>query len=202
MDRVKILIFILLVVLSLVVVALGYHCVQLHNQLSMYIIRATIDFDADTMDEVNGLKTENKPIIVVFGSDYCPTCASYKPYIKELNQDYGDKIVIKYIDTTKHEDIRKEYNIELIPSTIFYYPDGEAYRPKDSIEIESINEVVDELKYVSDTIITVSGDELSLNNSFEYGVDENGELVYCKFIGLLEMLQLEQIAEELLAYTP
>lgn len=202
MDSIKKVILLLLVVVSLVAIAFGYCCIQLHNQLSLYITQADIDFDADTMDEINELKTGGKPIIVAFGADYCPTCVSYRPYIKELNRIYGKEIVIRYIDTVEHESIRKEYNIELIPSTIFYYADGKAYQPNDSIEIEATNEVVSERKYVSDTIKDISGDELSLNNSFEYGVDECGGLAYCKFVGLLEMLQIEQIAEELLDYTP
>lgn len=202
MNSVKKSILILLVVVSLIAIALGYYCIQLRNQLSVYITQEAIDFDADTMDEINELKTEGKPIIVVFGADYCPTCVSYRPYIKELNRIYGEGIVIKYINTVEHESIRKEYNIELIPSTIFYYADGKAYQPNDSIEVEPSNEVVAKRKYVSDTIIPVSGDELSLNNGFEYGIDENGGLAYCKFVGLLEMLQIEQIAAELLDYTP
>ena len=112
MNSVKKAILILLVVVSLIAIALGYYCIQLRNQLSVYITQEAIDFDADTMDEINELKTEGKPIIVVFGADYCPTCVSYRPYIKELNRIYGEGIVIKYIDTVEHESIRKEYNIE------------------------------------------------------------------------------------------
>lgn len=202
MDRPKRVLLTLLVLMSLVAAVLGYSCFRLRNQLSTYIAQAAIDFDADTMNQVNELKNEGKPIIVVFGADYCPSCISYRPYIKELNRIYGEEIIIRYIDTVEHESIRKEYNIELIPSTIFYYADGEAYRPNDSIEVEPTNETVTEKKYASDTITIMSGDQLNLNSSFEYGMDVYGKLVYCKFVGPLEMLQIEQIAEELLNYSP
>lgn len=200
MDRIKKALLILLILMTLVAATLGYYCFQLRGQLAIYVSQVAIDFDANTRGEVDELKKEGKPMIIVFGADYCPMCISYKPYIKELNRIYGEEIVIKYIDVVEHESIRKEYNIELVPSTIFYYANGEIYRPNDSIEVEPTTEVVEEYKYVSDKITIIDGDELALNNSFEYGIDENKELVYCKFVGLLEMLQIEQIAEELLDY--
>lgn len=201
MDRSKQILSILLVVMSLIATNSSFYCLKLRSQLSICVAQVDIDYDADTMSQVNELKNEGKPIIVVFGADYCPTCISYKPYIKELNRTYGEEITIKYIDTVEHESIRKEYNIELIPSTIFYYADGKAYRPNDSIHVEPTSETISERKYISDTITIMSGDELNLNNSFEYGMDKNGGLVYCKFVGLLEMLQVEQIAKELLDYS-
>lgn len=188
----------LLTFMIIISLALTWYILQLRQQLSIYVSQDSIDFDANTADEINDLKSDGKPMIIVFGADYCPICISYRPYIKELNRIYGEKIVIKYIDTVAHEGIRKEYNIELIPSTVFYYADGTIYRPRDNIEVNPTNETVSDFKYVSDTITIISGDELNLNNSFEYGVNEYGELVYCKFVGLLEMFQLIEIAEELL----
>ena len=157
-----------------------------------------IEYDADTISDINLIKEENKPTIVVFGADYCPTCVNYKPYVKEINRIYGDEITIRYVDTSVHVDIRKEYNIELIPSTLFFNGDGSVYIPTDEIEVDENEEEIDERKYISEQYTLVEGSYFKANNKFEYAIDNNRKLAYCKYIGLLDMLQLEQIAEDLL----
>ena len=157
-----------------------------------------IEFDAKTMEEVDSLKQYKKPIIVVFGADYCPTCVNYKPCIKEIYEKYKNKIIIKYIDTVENEAIRKEYNIEIIPSTIIYDAKGEIYKPSENLNVNENIEEVKERKYKSDDIIIKTGESLGLNNKFEYGQDKNGRIVYTKYVGLIDLIQLEQIIEELL----
>ena len=163
-------------------------------------IKWTVLYDADTISDINFIKEYDKPVIVVFGADYCPICVNYKPYIKEVNQIYGDEITVKYVDTSVHEDIRKEYNIELIPSTLFFYADGSAYVPTNEIDVDENEEEVNERKYISDKYTIVEGSyfPMAINYKFEYAIDSDGELAYCKYIGLLDMLQLDQIAKDLL----
>lgn len=161
---------------------------------------SNIEYDADTISDINFIKEYDKPVIVVFGADYCPICVNYKPYIKEVNQIYRDEITVKYVDTSVHEDIRKEYNIELIPSTLFFYADGSAYVPTNEIDVDENEEEVNERKYISDKYTIVEGSyfPMAINYKFEYAIDSDGELAYCKYIGLLDMLQLDQIAKDLL----
>lgn len=157
-----------------------------------------IKFEAETMEEIEALKKYKKPIIVVFGADYCPTCRNYMPYVKEMYAKYKDKIIIKHIDTVEHKAIRKLYNIEFIPSTIFYDKNGDAYKPSEEINVNESNEKAEERKYQSDNIMIKTGEELGLNNKFEYGQDESGKIVYTKYTGLIDMDQFEKIIEELL----
>ncbi len=157
-----------------------------------------IEYDADSISDINNIKMNNKPTIVVFGADYCPVCINYMPYVKEINRIYGDEITVKYVDTSVHVDIRKDYNIELIPSTLFFYGDGSVYIPTDEIEVDENEDEVDEREYISDQYTVVEKMYFKANNKFEYAIDRNQELAYCKYIGLLDMLQLEQIAEDLL----
>jgi thiol-disulfide isomerase/thioredoxin len=157
-----------------------------------------IDYDADTIEEVEAIKVSGKPTIVVFGADYCNVCVNYRPYVKELNNLYGDKITIKFINSKEHEAVRSEYNIEFIPTTLFFDADGNAFFPSDEIEVTPSTEVAEERKYVSDTYEIKSGEELGLSTDYEYGVDSTGEIKYCKFVGLITMSQLKEIAEDML----
>ena len=62
--------------------------------------------------------------------------------------------------------------------------------------IIAIGEIVEERRYISDAIDVVHGDDLVLNNVYEYGASKSGELVYCKYEGLRDMVELKQIAED------
>ncbi|MBR5479499.1 MAG: thioredoxin family protein [Clostridia bacterium] len=158
-----------------------------------------LEYQADTMEQVDELKKYNKPIIVIFGADYCPTCVNYEPYIKDLYLNHGDDIIVRHVNTVDHEAIRKEYNIELIPSTIFYDKDGKPFMPKADIDVYDLEETVEERKYVSDDIKVVTGDEMGTNKNFEFGVhSQSDEVVYTKYVGLIDKVQMEKIVKELI----
>ena len=186
--------------MTLIIIGLSVYCVFLNSVIIQNNNKENIDYNADTLAEIEELKQYGKPVIVVFGADYCPTCVNYRPYIKELNRLYGEDIVIRYVDTVEHVDIRKVYNIELIPSTIFYYNDGKAYLPDDSIQAEPTDETVEDYRYVSEDFHIIPSSKVEANSNFEYGADKDGNLVYCKFVGLIEMQELDKIAKALLSY--
>ena len=159
-----------------------------------------LEFDAETIEEIDSLKQYNKPMIIVFEADYCPTCRNYMPTLDNIYEKYKDYLIIKRIDTVKHNAIRKLYNIELIPSTLIFNADGTPYKPSENISMKGTASTVKERKYVSDNISIVSGNDLGLNTAFEYGMDENKNLVYTKYIGYLTLTQIEEIVGELLEY--
>ena len=160
--------------------------------------RNDVFIQAQTIEDINALKQENKPLIVVFGADYCPTCINYKPYIKEMAELYGDQVDIKYVDTVDCEDIRDDYNIEFIPSTLFFDKDGNPYAPSKNLEVVRSDEKTDDRQYISSEYVIAEDGYFDYNDQFEYGLDKNNNHAYTKFVGLLDMLQLEEIIIELI----
>lgn len=164
------------------------------NSLNKNDESTNLFYDADTIEEIDELKKYGKPMIIVFGADYCPSCINYKPYIKEFAELFGDEIIVKYVDTVEHESIRDEYNIEFVPSTLFFDENGQPFTPSSDIDLLPNDEIVDERMYVSEHY-TISDQS---NELFEYGVNENNEICYSKYVGILDMIQLEEIALELI----
>ena len=160
--------------------------------------RDSVFIQAQTIEDINALKQENKPLIVVFGADYCPTCINYKPYIKEMAELYGDQVDIKYVDTVDCEDIRDDYNIEFIPSTLFFDKEGNPYKPSKDLEVIRSDEKTDDRQYISSEYVIAEDGHFDYNDQFEYGLDKNNNHAYTKFVGLLDMLQLEEIIIELI----
>lgn len=157
-----------------------------------------IFYHADTIEEINELKKEGKPLIVVFGADYCPMCINYKPYVKEFDELFSGEVIVKYIDTVEHEAIRKEYNIELVPSTLFFDKNGEPFNPSSELSLPMNDEIIEERNYISEQFKIANNEELNLNNQFEFGITENKEIGYCKYVGILDLIQLEEIFLELI----
>lgn len=44
----------------------------------------------------------------------------------------------------------------------------------------------------------ISGENLGLNTNFEYGQDRKGRIIYSKHTGIIDLVQLKDIAEELI----
>lgn len=187
-------IFLIAQTIIIVLLAICFFCSAYANYKNSL---SYISYNADTMAEIDELKKHGKPMIIAFGADYCPTCVNYKPYIKELHTLYGDEIIIKYIDTVEHEAIRQEYNIELIPSTIFYYANGGIFLPGEEIAVSEPEIFDGEKKHESESLCAVTGAELGLNDFFEFGINKHDEGVYCKYVGLLDLVELKEIAEDL-----
>ena len=162
--------------------------------------KSDVFIHAETIEDINELKYNDKPVIVVFGADYCPTCINYKPYIKEIAELYSDKVIVKYVDTVDCEGIRDDYNIEFVPSTLIFDKYGMPYKPSKELDVVRSDEEIedDEREYISSEFTIAETGQFDYSDQFEYGLDKNNNHAYTKFVGLLDMLQLEEIIIELI----
>lgn len=85
-------------------------------------------------------KTQAKlPKVVDLGADKCIPCIMMKPVLEDLKAEYGDKLDIEIIDVWQNPKEAEKYNIKLIPTQIFYDPDGnEFYRHEGFMSKENI----------------------------------------------------------------
>lgn len=154
--------------------------------------------EVSSAEDIDEWRNAGKPFMVIFGADYCSACINYKPYIKAIADSYAGEVIVKYVDTEENESIREVYNIEAIPSTLFFEKDGIPYEPSQELDVTKEEESGEERNYVSEQFRIAKDNEVLFNDQFEYGMDNNGELVYCKFQGFLDMIQLEEICMELI----
>jgi thioredoxin 1 len=64
------------------------------------------------------------PRLVDLGADKCIPCKMMAPVLKELKQEYDGRMVVEFIDVWKNPDAGKAYQINLIPTQIFFDPTG------------------------------------------------------------------------------
>ncbi len=67
------------------------------------------------------------PVVVDFWAEWCGPCRMIAPVLKQLAQEYKDKIKIAKIDVDKEGELAEKYNIVSIP-TILVFNKGEVVK--------------------------------------------------------------------------
>jgi thioredoxin 1 len=79
------------------------------------------------------------PRLVDLGADKCIPCKKMAPILEELRKEQEGKLEVLFIDVWKNPDAANPYNINLIPTQIFFGADGkelfrhEGFFPKEDI---------------------------------------------------------------------
>lgn len=87
------------------------------------------EIDLDAMTQA-GL-----PIMIDFGADYCAPCKQMEPILKSVSKQMLGKASIHYLDVEKYPETAMQYPIQVIPTQVFYMPDGSPYMPDEELGI-------------------------------------------------------------------
>ncbi len=68
--------------------------------------------------------TRKLPRLVDLGANKCIPCKAMAPILEELKAEYAGRMEVQFIDVWKDPDAAKPYGIHIIPTQIFYGPDG------------------------------------------------------------------------------
>jgi thioredoxin 1 len=84
-----------------------------------------------SMPAATNLQTSSPPAVAVklprmvdLGADKCVPCKMMKPILDEFRREYASQFTTEFIDVWENPDEGKKYNIELIPTQIFYDAEG------------------------------------------------------------------------------
>lgn len=86
---------------------------------------------AATKIDLDKLKSYGLPIIIDFGADSCIPCKEMAPVLKKLNQEWQDKVIVKFVDVWKYPDASAEFPVQVIPTQFFFNGQGKPYVPSD-----------------------------------------------------------------------
>ncbi|PKM56593.1 MAG: thioredoxin [Firmicutes bacterium HGW-Firmicutes-3] len=84
----------------------------------------TLDFEV--------LKSYGLPIMIDFGADACQPCKEMAPILEELNAAYQGKVIIKFVDVWKNQELGSGFPLEVIPTQFFFDASGEPFVPEDA----------------------------------------------------------------------
>lgn len=81
--------------------------------------------------DLEQLKSYGLPIMIDFGADSCVPCKEMAPILKELNEKYQDKVIVKFVDVWKDQSMAEGFPLEVIPTQFFFDKEGKPYVPSD-----------------------------------------------------------------------
>lgn len=85
--------------------------------------------EALNLDE---LKSYGLPIMINFGSEFCPNCQKMAPDLEELNKEQQGKAIVLFVDVFKDQALVEGFPIRTIPTQVLITSDGKPYVPSDS----------------------------------------------------------------------
>ncbi len=82
------------------------------------------------------------PCMIDFYADWCSPCKMVAPILEELQQEYGDKIVIYKVDTEAERELAGIFGIQSIPSLLFVPMDGQPQMAMGALPKETFKKAI------------------------------------------------------------
>jgi len=96
--------------------------------------------------EIREVPVKGMVTMLDLGADKCVPCKMMAPILEELEKAYKDKAAIVFIDVWKKPEYSKKFNIQAIPTQIFFDKDGkEVFRNTGFLDKKSIIEKMKQL---------------------------------------------------------
>ncbi len=98
--------------------------------LSLLSLQLLIAADEATTNQAQATSQENTakpkalPKLLDLGAGKCIPCKMMEPILKELKEKYAGKMEVEFIDVWKNQEAGRQYKIRVIPTQIFFAPDG------------------------------------------------------------------------------
>ena len=64
------------------------------------------------------------PKLLDLGSTTCVPCKAMAPILEELKKEYAGRMNVEFIDVWQDEAVGKQYNVDTIPTQIFFDAEG------------------------------------------------------------------------------
>ncbi len=83
----------------------------------------SIDVDKLINDAINN----NKIVLLELSSATCSTCRKMQPFLREIQDEYKSKLVIKTLDVAARTDIAQKFLVTAIPTQVFINKEGKIH---------------------------------------------------------------------------
>jgi thioredoxin 1 len=74
------------------------------------------------------LTTAEKPVLADFWAEWCGPCRMMTPVLKQLAQEWKDRIIVVKVNTEEKQHLAQQYGISAIPAMILFKNGVETHR--------------------------------------------------------------------------
>lgn len=92
--------------------------------VAAYVLRPAANADPTASVGSQIAETTALPRLLDLGADKCVPCRMMAPILEELRRDYAGIMTVEFIDVWKVPAAAQPYEIRVIPTQIFFAPDG------------------------------------------------------------------------------
>jgi thioredoxin 1 len=83
------------------------------SQPSKMIAISDASFEKDVLNA-------DRPVLVKFEADWCGPCQAMKPMIKDLAEEYGEKLTIATLDLDQNNQTPYKFGVRGVPTVILF----------------------------------------------------------------------------------
>ena len=120
----------IIVILVVLVAAFGAYYLKSKNERATTANAQTVQNSSqeskpqDATPVAQETKNKKLPKLIDLGAGKCIPCKMMAPILEKLKKEYLDKFEVVFIDVWENPDEAKKYNIQVIPTQIFYDENG------------------------------------------------------------------------------
>ena len=92
--------------------------------ITAYVLRPAADAAGPGGDKTEAAADPTLPRLLDLGADKCVPCKMMAPILEELKVEYTEVFSVEFIDVWKNPDAAQPYKLKVIPTQIFFSPDG------------------------------------------------------------------------------
>jgi thioredoxin 1 len=93
-----------------------------HDRLKAIAAKTTDG--TNTKEELYSALKSGRPVLVDFGANSCIPCRQLRPILDEIRKEKAGKVEVLVIDVYKHQDLSREYKVQVIPTLVFFDANG------------------------------------------------------------------------------
>ncbi len=104
-------------------------------------LEKVFDYEKETEWKYKG----DKPALIDFYADWCQPCKIVAPILEELQEEYGDELVIYKIDTEDQQELAAIFGIRNIPSLLFIPKDAQPQMAVGALPKETLIKAIEDV---------------------------------------------------------